>query len=582
MNRIEIIVGKKTNLFLKQIKRLSNISHGHPFSNRPIGFPIFYKDEKFYEKAFFDERIENLTWRILVNGVIRELFSADYCMSPCINVEWPEINLQLASSYVETIERYYPFEFIVESDDKRTGYRYSNCYWSEEQIKRVFHDCRLDSLEIIVFSEEISSVTYPLIVPKQFREQVEFITLKDFFLRFFSEQDYKSYLEMIQETMMQAYQYVGLQTIPNMTLQYLSHFTKKTLDDICTTSLSKKEYIVVNFDKLKPSLRENINSTTNCISEEDYRTMDEAFYKQGRYYAMCGSALFAKSFLTSEYLFQTMQTNNHFDYTAIVTGYLKSIEQLLYMMVMFTLRNGTDRELWIKYKWVDSENNPETRLINHTKHVRFIRENEVFFDTSFGPLVNLLNANRNGWLVSRQARNRIITCLLVFCAECRNEHFHKDNIDVEHFREVEIIRHNTVLLLYYLLGGYAFSGDVSADQKELGIKDRRFDEMYQAIMRQSIGGDYFILNLKDCKSWLVALPFNHGEIEYNEDGLIKNPQIRFVRINRSIEDDWHQDDWQSFEEGPSSESDILITPDNMPLSIQYIEKTSGKRKTIIW
>lgn len=215
-------------------------------------------------------------------------------------------------------------------------------------------------------------------------------------------------------------------------------------------------------------------------------------------------------------------------------------------------------------------------------HIKFIPKNLRYFDTSFRPLVNLIDDNRKGWMVSEQAIEHITNCLHIFCAECRNEHFHKDNIGIEDIEEVKTIRHNAILLFYYLLGAYAFSRNIKEDEKTLGIVDRRFDDMYQTIMKQSAGGDYFLLQFKDSQPVLVALPMNHGDPEYDENGLMINPTLRFVKVNRNIDDDWHKDDWHRIENDVDSDLNVFITPDNIPQSIYYIDKVSGKQKSIQW
>ena len=69
------------------------------------------------------------------------------------------------------------------------------------------------------------------------------------------------------------------------------------------------------------------------------------FYKEKRYLALCGKEDFAHSFITSEYLYQTLRGNNEFDYTAIVSGYLKSVEQLLFRIEKFLLNNLPSEQL---------------------------------------------------------------------------------------------------------------------------------------------------------------------------------------------------------------------------------------------
>ena len=583
MKSIEEIINNNIEKFLEAIKCMTDVNSRHKLSSKSGGFPIFWENRTYDEQTFFDEMIENLTWKFLVNGVFKDMFSDESCLRRELTIEWIKMHPQITSSYVENIEEKYPLEFILTFEDKKIGYRYTNCYWLEDKFGTVFRNYNLNEIIIIDFSSEgISTFLHPLMVPQNFCDKVRVQKLREFFEEFFSEENYTLYIESIKEAMAAASRYVGLQSIPNLTLQYLSFFTTKTLSVIHSYKSKDKKYHVINQEKLLEWLKERVNIKKHRISKTDYQVMDNAFYDQGRYYAMCGNKLFAQSFMTSEYLYQIMQSNNHFDYTVVVAGYLKSIEQFLYKMVLLTLDKGTDKELWIKSNNKKTDDPPEIRKIGNTNHVKFIAENKAFFDTSFASLVNLLNSNEKDWNVSKQAKNRIITCLHVFCAECRNEHFHKENIGIEDIDEVNTIRNNTIVLFYYLLGGYRYFGSVKEDGMLLGIKDRKYDEMYKAIMAQSAGGDYFIIQFNGLQPVLAALPMNHGEVLYNEDGLMKNPRLRFYKLDRLPEEDSQTDDWHLIETDVISDRNIIITPDNMPTSIQYVEKISGRRVEITW
>ena len=144
------------------------------------------------------------------------------------------------------------------------------------------------------------------------------------------------------------------------------------------------------------------------------------------------------------------------------------------------------------------------------------------------------------------------------------------------------IRENTILLFYYVLGGFNFYGNKEKDYQVLGIVDRTFEDMYHTIMKQSNCGDYFLITFTDGLHCLAALPLNHGDPEYDENGSMINPSLRFVKINRNITDDWHKDNWSSIEDDVLSDSNIYITPDNMPVKIQYVNKISGERIIIDW
>ena len=97
---------------------------------------------------------------------------------------------------------------------------------------------------------------------------------------------------------------------------------------------------------------------------------------------------------------------------------------------------------------------------------------------------------------------------------------------------------------------------------------RKKDQWFKSVMKLSNGGDYFLIAFTGGLQCLAALPMNHGDPEYDENGSMINPSLRFVKINRNITDDWHKDNWSSIEDDVLSDSNIYITPDNMPVKIQ--------------
>lgn len=588
MHSIELILKEKTAQFSDWIKKLADMSQAHHFSNKAGGFPVFFENQIYNEQSFFEEKIENAIWKILVNDFLKDMFSDEYCTNKGIFVEWKKMHPQITYSYVEKTEEKYPLEFVVVSDVKRTGYRYTNCYWFEEQMEAVFKNNSLDDLRIIDFSsDKISSFMHPPMVSQKFTSFVSIITLRDFFVEFFSEEEYDTYLSNVQTAVLEAYKYVGLQSVSNLTPQHLPFFIKGILEDLSFSTLSSKSYSIIHEDNLKPKLKKefknNLNDPNTPFTDKDYKELDRLFYGEKRYLALCGKEAFAHSFITSEYLYQTLRSNNEFDYTAIVSGYLKSVEQLLFRIESYLLNNLPSEQLWIKSSRYNKKKSSE--FIDNWKgrskrHVKFTPDNQEYFDTTFTPLVYLIGDYERGWNLSEDGRNLVTTYLQIYCSECRNEHFHKDNI--HDFEEVNKIRENTILLFYYVLGGFNFYGNKEKDYQVLGIVDRTFEDMYHAIMKQSNGGDYFLITFTDGLHCLAALPLNHGDPEYDENGSMINPSLRFVKINRNITDDWHKDNWSSIEDDVLSDSNIYITPDNMPVKIQYVNKISGERIIIDW
>ena len=151
---------------------------------------------------------------------------------------------------------------------------------------------------------------------------------------------------------------------------------------------------------------------------------------------------------------------------------------------------------------------------------------------------------------------------------------------------VKTIRNNTLLLLFFLLGGYSISGTNTEKKTVLGITDNVYDRFYRAIMKVSGGGDYFIMEKTDGTTDLVALPFNQIMPVFDDFGRISNPLLRFVCVCSNLTDwdsyPWSDDDWQVIENDTQSDNVVFITSENIPVSMKKVEKTSGKTVSVKW
>ena len=169
--------------------------------------------------------------------------------------------------------------------------------------------------------------------------------------------------------------------------------------------------------------------------------------------------------------------------------------------------------------------------------------------------------------------------MLIYCDECRNEHFHKDNISNP--TEVEVIRSNTLQLLFWLIGGFKLTGTATDDNNLLGIPNRDFDRFYWAVKKCSCGGGYFSITF-GCNTYLVAMPMHQVNAQIDSNGLLFDTNLRFVIINRATITGWENDNWQTIENDISSENVLLVTRDHMPDSLKFINKMTGKATSILW
>ena len=490
---------------------------------------------------------------------------------------------QMTTSYVEVIEESNFIEFIITRNERREGYRYTNCYYYELHLRELMAMRDLDKLYVIDFSSDIQSAfIHPLVAPPELKDIIQKITLKDFFCDFFSDAEYDEYVLVARNAVEEAYKYVGKQTVTNLTYQHLPNFLQKALHELTTFPYASTVYVPNTRLKKQASIWYG----AGALSESDRKIIREDFFELERYCALIGNKDFAKSFITSEYLYQTLKGNNRFDFTGIVTGYFKSIEQFLFLILEIVENDGHFEDVWIQAKPQYSgmvkkmpgefRSNPDN--IGKTQ-VRVKSSNRKFYDTSFAALVYMLQDYGSGWAVSDRAKDVISALLLTYSDECRNEHLHKDNLyDIS---EVETIRNKTYLLLYYVLGGYNFSRSGLNEHSLLGVVDNSFENLYRAIMECGCG-NYYYLSFSSNSPLLVALPMEQALPEYDKNGLMINPSLRFVKVPRENIEDWHKDNWGEIELEHSDEKTIIVGRDTMPVAVQYIDKVTGKTEDLSW
>lgn len=241
-----------------------------------------------------------------------------------------------------------------------------------------------------------------------------------------------------------------------------------------------------------PTIEED--SKTLVIEEEVLERFESADFVK----CLVGSSDFAKCFMSSEYLFLQHDCADCIDYTSIVSGYLKSVEQLLFSLALFFIDNG------MKMKCGGGRNQhgnkPRYEWINNCKMVDFTTDNLPCIDATMGSLWHFFEDNASTLLeIDQEKQCILINCLKLYSQECRNDAFHKHNID--RWSRVELIRHNTIFLLIMLLSLFRFPIAIDDAKARLGcVDDDRLERLYHSVAR------------KGCKAFEFHYPNDEEEI----------------------------------------------------------------------
>ena len=554
-NAISTIIDDVANEFLRNINQLVENGPYRKARRVPTPFSMFQlANSEFYEYAYFERAMECLVRDLLITPAICGLFKIRN-----INCALPE-----KGKYVffrtESLEESFPYEFIIPGE-QRIGVRYTSLCANEAE--KLIQEGDVDQIIQISWSGVASS-------GDTIQPGFEVSSPEAFFNRFFTLDEYKVFMDKTTKAIATANSDIGFETIPRLSLRNLSNFKRNISNE-----LASRKYETIRF-QLMPGEADPFKLADATFDASDYAELNRNFKQNGLYRALVGTEGFAKCFVTAEYQYHVFGAGQQFDYTAVVCGYLKAVEQLIYKLLLINLDYPSGDTTWIKKnsgKMPDDifRDRNVVRKEGTTYKIVFKKEYLEYFYTALEAMRRLLESNTKGWLVSDDARKKIMAFLSTYIKDCRNDHFHKDNID--EYDVVTRIRSNTILIAYLLLGGYKLTDSLSHDTLALGIIDGDFDRFYRKVQEIPRGMYRFILYYSD-KTPIKA--FRHYEQDstiYDEFGSVNESTIRFVETR-----DFSWDEYERAMQGLSPDKEFLVSFDNMPTQVSYI---NGRNEEIV-
>ena len=540
------------------------------------GFDILDLDKSNYYVVKEEMFLEGCTRVFLINPIIKLLLDKHE-----IKNDWK--NGDTFGNYTIGNREYELgnfIEFIAVLDGKNVGVRYTKASYSSEEIYAMkrdngylfgkaqipgFENLRyVDKLYAIDWSgianDELDKIHRPIENGRYFFED---ISINNFFGSFFSNEEYDEFIKVTQKAISRAKDIIALRAVPQLLPNNIFQFKKVIQEEFSDERVINLAY---EFQDEK-----HIYS----LSEEDINIIKHNFSTQYRN-ALIGNSDFAKSFITSEYLFRIIQGGLSIDYTAIVAGYLKSIEQLLYLIYLYAFEGKSKISYW------DKCNKKENFDISDTSRYRYDpygnEKQEKYFHKkkrgsnapNFGELTRFLRYFDKIWRISESGKEYVYECLNDFIKYSRNSHFHKDNINASDYDLVKRIRNNTHVCLYYLLGGFRFLDKSSSIENKLEINKWDFEEFYFDLMKNR--QKWFDVSFDDEENIVLGYLKDDDGIEYNENGELNDARLHFLKVGR-VEDNIYVEDAINLMNNPEyvNENSLYITKKNMPREIKPIK-----------
>ena len=253
------------------------------------------------------------------------------------------------------------------------------------------------------------------------KDRIEQITIKQFF-EMLGRDDYEDFKECVERYNYNAEQKLGItvSAIP----------TKKAVE------------------KLREKIRKELLS---YFYESELQTI---FRKEE---ILVSNANFSRSIISSEWYYDLqVKTDGGIEQTAIVAGYLKSVEQLL-CSILLVLSEDENNKFMLSVNKEGREKTGQNRLpLNY--------ENQKLVLTMANNILRAIKGNKKIVLRKTKMTDRVIGYLEKYIEKTRNAYMHKDNL--YEWSDIQKIRTKTFAIYFMVLG--TFFIDL---EKLLHIKD---------------------------------------------------------------------------------------------------------------
>lgn len=473
-----------------------------------------------------------------------------------------------------------PFSFLVKMNKKVVGFRFTDLD-TVDDINKKLYLYRVDVVYIIRTWKGEKSVKWIKKENEQNKQDginLRVISLEDFFVNFFGEEQYKKFAARVNIFLKEVKDITGYSSIK--ILSYMNLASQKLFEEKTIKEWEYNSYKYQILDANNPKVADYMNSVNTVISNNVLKLIDESYINNGIYKTMLGRNEYAESFITSEWLYYSLKGKKNFDYTAVISGYLKSIEQLLSKIVLINtdnnckiaisganniLKNAYNNHVptyfFEKKTWKVLNSKDEKDYKNSVKkqhgYIDLIESQLQYMDSSIGTFEFFIRYNSHIF-VDPGLANVLADLVSCFRTECRNGYFHTHNLN--NWEDVEKTRSSAIYLYYLLLG----SCIITPDQKsQLGIViEDKFDELCIRIREFSNYNCEFIFEYSDNSLHNMIYDFINNTIEYSEDGIEHYENLIFYEV-----EDFSLESYEKLSKVDREKYKILISRDNLPQKI---------------
>lgn len=464
------------------------------------------------------------------------------------------------------------FAFIIIDKGKRYGYRFIDFY-HDQDVNAILRQNEVDKAFILRTwkpgraDEWISRENDQYVAEGHKLNAISITTL---FEQYFGVAEYEDFLSAIDQYLKDGREITGYKSIQYFSTMNLA--TQKAYLEKILLDWQYKSYEFSIIDRTDKRVQTFLYFSPNLFPITELNTMHKNYISDTLYKAIIGNQEFAESFLTSEWLFHSLKELKHFDYTAVISGYLKSVEQLLYKIVMLNLDNNCKISMSsAKETLSKAKKNQITtykkdfntwRMIpvdgkDKYKYIDLTTTQVQYMDSSIGTFEFFIRNNPH-ILVYPERSKTIADMVSCFRTECRNGFFHTHNLS--DWKIVETVRSNAIYLYFVLLGGCIIPNTKLSD---LGfLSNDSFDELCKRIREFRHYNAEFIFEYTDGRNRNLIYDFLNNTIEYTDGGIEHYQNLVFYEV-----EGFCMEAYEKLDEGIRDDQIVYLRRDNLPTRI---------------
>ncbi len=531
-------------------------------------FSIFnITTEEYFEQTGFLDILQKELRINLINKLIEDLCKIK-------KIDFTYITLKNNRDKIRDVENENDFQYLLKIEDSAIGIKYDDEFIiSEDQVSidELLNKWNLDKIFIISFNKNNFLVSGLKNVAGTYRNIYLYI-FEDFIDTFFVKGLYSEIDKHVNKTLSNINDKAGFKTIRSFNYSNMAQVRLQILKEVKTN----QELFVYHSIK-----NESMN---DCIPFDNHDKQKIICRLQERVKLIIGKDDFAKSFVSSEYLFKSIKNNIAFDYTSITVSYLKSVEQLLYKILLGEISDlNNQTESWIKmgrktifwngkkYEPFDEDvrKNPDNKH-SAVKQVKVNKRNIRYFDTSLGALIWYFYDHESLIDLSQSSKDKIKNVLIDYKDTIRNGYLHKDNM--YDYNKAIIVRKNTIVVLLLILCSLK-----DIDLIEYGYTDESYNRLFELVspyLPDSPFHSYFKITLDDSSpAELVCYLQDSSPENYDDFGILKKP-LKFIKVD------------SVFGNLPASKNIpidkiVVIDSEHIPLKLEYVKINRDLSQTTI-